>query len=108
MVIAGFRALRENMFYDALRVPQKRDIPSAVGVDIAHVIDCWGDCHLRFGSTGPFLFGQWSIAGAMFAPVVNRFRIYQVDLNEDAKAYCDTISAFQTILEWEAQALDET
>jgi glutathione S-transferase len=61
-----------------------------------------------FGSTGPFLFGRWSIVDAMFAPVVNRFKIYQVDLNEGAKAYCDTISVFPAILEWEAQALDET
>lgn len=102
---AGFRALRENMFYDVLRVPQKKDISPDVDVDIARIFDCWRDCRERFGSSGPFLFGRWSIADAMFASVVNRFKIYQIDLNEDAKAYCDTIGAFPAILEWEAKAL---
>ena len=104
---AGFRALRETMFYDVLREPQKKDVPPDVGVDVARIFDCWRDCRERFGSSGPFLFGWWSIADAMFAPVVNRFRIYQIDLDEDAKAYCDTVSAFPAILEWEAQALEE-
>ena len=105
---AGFRALRENMFYDVLRVPGKIDVLPAVGIDIARIIDCWDDCRERFGSSGPFLFGRWSIADAMFAPVVNRFRIYQLDLADGARAYCDTVSALPAILEWEAQARAET
>ena len=104
---AGFRALRENMFYDVLREPQKKDVPPAVVVDIARIIDCWRECRKRFGLSGPFLFGRWSIADAMFAPVVNRFKIYQIDLDDVAWAYCDTVSSFPAVLEWEAQARAE-
>jgi glutathione S-transferase len=105
---AGFRALREHMPYNARRPTRAIKVPPEVRVDIDRISRCWRDCRAQFGASGPFLFGRWSIADAMYAPVVKRFRIYDVELDEEAKAYCDAVSELPAVREWEAQALDET
>jgi len=60
----------------------------------------------RFG--GPFLFGQRSIADAMFAPVATRLRTYAVEISPQAQSYCATIFADAAFQDWERGALAET
>ena len=105
---AGFRALREHMPYNARRPTRRIDVPPKVRVEIDRISDCWRDCRARFGTSGPFLFGNWSIADAMYAPVVKRYRIYDVELDDEANAYCDAVGALPVVREWEAEALNET
>ncbi|MEE8309697.1 MAG: glutathione S-transferase C-terminal domain-containing protein [Hyphomicrobium sp.] len=78
----------------------------AVELDIHRIITIWRNCRTRFGSGGPFLFGQFSAADAMYAPVASRFRTYVDDLTRyggdgSARAYVEaTIFAMPEIAEW--------
>ena len=83
-------------------------ITPEVQADINRVMAIWRDCRTRFGDAqGAFLFGKFSIADAMYAPVVTRFRTYKVELERDADAYCDTIMGLPAMQEWIAAASNE-
>jgi glutathione S-transferase len=68
----------------------------------------WRECRARFGRGGPFLFGAFSNADAMYAPVVTRFHTYGGELAADTRAYCDTMLATPAMREWFAGAASET
>jgi glutathione S-transferase len=68
----------------------------------------WTGCRQRFGGEGPFLFGRFSIADGMFAPVVTRFATYGVKLEPVAAAYVATIMNLPAMQEWIAAARRET
>jgi glutathione S-transferase len=72
------------------------------------VLALWHECRTTFGKGGPFLFGRVTLADAMFAPVVTRFRTYGVELDGDARAYADAVLALAPIREWIADAERET
>ena len=67
----------------------RRKRSDAVAADIARVTAIWRDCRARSGGRGPFLFGAFSIADAMYAPVATRFRTYGVELDPTCQAYAD-------------------
>lgn len=105
---AGFTALRA-----ALPQNFRRDVPhgtldDAVRQDIARVEAVWHDCRARYGVDGPFLFGGFSNADAMFAPVVGRFLSYQVEVGEEAQDYMRAVLALPAMQEWIATARTET
>jgi len=75
--------------------------------DIARVTAIWSDCRGCFGGTGGFLFGAFSIADAMFAPVVFRFLTYGVGLDPVAQAYCDHMIGLPSMQRWLADAQAE-
>ena len=80
-------------------------LPPAVALDIHRIITIWRNCRTRFGSGGPFLFGQFSAADAMYAPVASRLRTYVDDLTRygddgSARAYVEAIFAMPEIAEW--------
>ena len=102
---SGFRALREHLSMALLeRLPNPNN-PQA-NTEIARVETMWRECRERGGKAGggPFLFGRWSIADAMYAPVVTRFRTYGVKLAATGAAYIETVLADPDFLAWEAQA----
>ena len=67
----------------------------------------WTDCRREFGAEGPFLFGRFSIADAMYAPMAIRCYSYAVDLGAEAAAYRDTLLALEPMREWMAAAEEE-
>jgi glutathione S-transferase len=72
-------------------------------------VTLWGDCRRRFGGSGPYLFGAFTGADAMYAPVASRFRTYLPDLTpygDDgaAAAYVAALFAHPAIVEWQAGA----
>ena len=75
--------------------------------DIARIVALWEECRDRFGGGGTFLFGTFSIADAMYAPVVWRFRTYAVALPSAARAYAEAMEALPAMQEWLAAALAE-
>jgi glutathione S-transferase len=79
-----------------------------VRADIARVFAIWRDCRVRFGDGGPFLFGAFSIADAMYSPVVLRFVSYGVDMDASMQAYVDTLFALPALQEWLCAAAAET
>ncbi len=97
---AGFSALRTNMPMNCRgNLPGKGRAPG-VQEDINRISAIWRDCRARFGASGPYLFGAFSIADAMYGPVVSRFVTYQVDLDADAKAYVNTMWADPAVAAW--------
>lgn len=105
---AGFADLRRHLPMNIRSSFPGREIAPEVQADINRVMAIWRDCRSRFGDgKGDFLFGHFTIADAMFAPVVTRFRTYRIDLEREAEAYCDTITALPAMQEWAAAAKNE-
>ena len=103
----SFTALRRFMPMNVrARKPGKGRAPG-VAEDIERVQAVWNDCRTRFGTGGDYLFGDFGIADAMFAPVVFRFRTYDVHLDTVCGAYVETMLARPDMKEWEAAAIDE-
>jgi glutathione S-transferase len=75
--------------------------------DIARIEELWGAARARYGKGGPFLFGTFTNADAFYAPVVSRFRTYNVKLGREAKEYCETVLALPAMKEWIAGAQAE-
>jgi glutathione S-transferase len=88
---AGFTALRANMPMNVRASLPGRGRTPEVARDIARITALWRDCRARFGEGGPFLFGTFGNADAMYAPVVTRFQTYGVELDPVSRAYADAI-----------------
>jgi glutathione S-transferase len=101
---AGFPALREALSMNVTKTIALPEIPAKAQADIDRIRFIWTDCRRRFGAGGPFLFGRWSIADGMFAPVATRFRTYGVALDPVSAAYVDAIYALPALQEWIAAA----
>jgi len=102
---SGFVTLRNDMSMDLLARLPSPPIGEALEVDISRIVAIWKDTRARFGDGGPFLFGTFSNADAMFAPVATRFRTYGVDLarfgdDGTAAAYAETILGMSAMAEW--------
>jgi len=105
---SGFVALRSNMSMNC-----RRSLPAVgrtveVAGDIERIQRIWSECRERAGSQGPFLFGRFTIADAMYAPVVLRFNIYVVQLSPVARQYADAILALPSLQNWVEAAKAET
>ncbi|MBM3531789.1 MAG: glutathione S-transferase family protein [Alphaproteobacteria bacterium] len=104
---SSFSALRTNMPMNMrANLPGKGRAPG-VQEDVNRISAIWRDCRARFGSGGPYLFGSFSIADAMYGPVVSRFVTYQVELDADAKAYVNTMWADPALAAWAESARRE-
>lgn len=104
---SGFAALRQGMPMDLQAVGSRGDRSSDVMADIARIVAVWEDCRARFAARGPFLFGGFSIADAMYAPVVWRFLSYSVDLPDASRQWVENMAALPAMQEWRARALEE-
>jgi glutathione S-transferase len=103
----GFLALRRHLPMNIRRTPSAREIPPEVQADIDRVTAIWRDCRARYGAGGDCLFGRFTIADAMYAPVVSRFRSYGVALSPVEDAYCTSIMALPAMREWVVAAKAE-
>jgi len=101
----GFQALRQNCPMDINATGLAPADPSAISADVARIVAIWHDCRARFGGTGPFLFGAFSAADAMYAPVVSRFHSYGIDLKGASDT--DGVAARYGEAIWQLPALDE-
>ena len=90
---SGFPALRESLSMNVRKVFAPRTWPAEVGSEIERVQSLWQSCRERHGTGGQFLFGHFSAADAMYAPVEWRFIGYSVPLAPAARAYCDAMLA---------------
>ena len=99
---SGFAALRREMPMDVLADKRGQGHTPEALADAARVQAIWRECLDRSG--GPFLFGEFSIADAMFAPVVTRFRTYGVELDAPLASYSQAMFALPAMREWIADA----
>lgn len=97
---SGFAALRQAMPMDVCAAKPGLARSPEVEADIARLLALWETCRARHGTKGPFLFGDFSIADAMFAPVVFRFRTYDVALPPVARAWTESMLALPALQEW--------
>ncbi|MDP3544982.1 MAG: glutathione S-transferase family protein [Phreatobacter sp.] len=104
---AGFTALRSRCPMNIGRAPKAIAMDEAVQRDVDRLVALWREARSRFGAAGPFLYGAFSAADAMFAPVVNRLHAYDIAVPEDIRAYMDAVMALAAWREWEAAARAE-
>jgi glutathione S-transferase len=105
---AGFVALREECGMSFWRPPAKRSLSAAAQANVARVQQIWTDARTKYGAGGPFLFGEFSAADAMYAPVVQRFIAYEIDVSAPVSAYTQAMTALPAWQEWRRAALRET
>jgi glutathione S-transferase len=104
---AGFGALRSQWPMNA-RAEGRRTAPNPEREsDIARIFELWNDCRARFGAAGPWLFGEYSVADAMYAPVVLRFRTYGAQAS-GMQDYQSTVLADPQLRDWLAAAAAES
>jgi glutathione S-transferase len=105
---SGFAALRNECGMNLHRPIGAIAMSAEARADIARIQQIWIECRARYGKSGPFLFGSFGGADAMFAPVVHRFRTYAIAVVPEVKAYMDTMMALPAFQEWTRAGLAET
>jgi glutathione S-transferase len=109
---SGFVALRNDMSMELLARLPTPPIGDELARDISRIVAIWRETRVKYGVGGPFLFGAFTCADAMYAPVATRFRTYGVDLvafgdDGNAASYAETILALPEMVEWTAGAEGE-
>ena len=97
---SGFHVLRSCMPMNCRAMGRKVALPDELGRDIDRVIAIWSECHRLYGDKGGWLFGDFSVADAMFAPVVLRLRTYGINLPESAGFYPHRLLESEAMQEW--------
>jgi len=105
---SGFLPLRNECGMNLHRPVGGIALSEDARANIARVEEIWSDCRERYGRQGPFLFGAFSGADAMYAPVVHRFRTYAVKVGPIVRAYMETMMALPAFKEWTEAGLEET
>ena len=105
---AGFQTLRSSMTMNFQVHLPGGGWNVAVQKEIDRIVSMWQDARKRFGAGGSFLFGDFSIADAFFAPVVQRFISYAVKVPPAAQAYMEAVAALPGFQEWARAARAET
>ena len=97
---AGFQRLRQVCPTNFRRLQRAIDIPDDVRRDVDRIEAAWATTRARWGQGGPFLFGAFTAADAMFAPVVSRFWTYAVPVKPETQAYMEAIMALPAWQAW--------
>ena len=87
------------------RPPAAIDVSEAVDKDVDRIRYIWAEALQRSG--GPFLFGDFTIADAMFAPVVSRFQVYRLGDSDEVRRYSASMTALEAWQEWISAAREE-
>ncbi len=109
---SGFLALRHRCPMDFINVQPVDEVDETVALNIKRIITLWRDCRQRFGSDGEFLFSEFSIADAMYAPVASRLKTYISDLaafgdDGTASAYIEALFEMPEMKAWGAAVVAE-
>ncbi len=105
---AGFLVLREAMPMNCRAMDRRVSISDALGKDINRIDTMWAGLREKYCGKGPWLFGDFSIADCMYAPVVMRFITYNIAVSETSSIYINNLRAHPKIQLWIEQAMAET
>ena len=105
---SGFVPLRSECGMNLHRPVRAVTLSADAQANVARIDEIWRECRERYGASGPFLFGRFGAADAMYAPVVHRFRTYSIDVAPQARAYMETMMALPAFQEWTKDGLAET
>ena len=101
----GFAPLRKACPMNLWLPVKKRPQPEEVMDCVRRIDALWNDCRARFGLNGPFLFGAFCAADAMYAPIASRLHSYGLAVSDVSRAYIDAILALPAFAEWRAAGL---
>lgn len=104
---SGFEALRTHLPMNCRARGRIRTLTGEAESDVMRVLEIWSSCRREFGSRGEWLFGDFSAADAMFAPVVIRFSGYGIRCDERGSAYVESVLGHPALQEWMNQAQEE-
>ncbi|MGL4636285.1 MAG: glutathione S-transferase family protein [Beijerinckiaceae bacterium] len=105
---AGFAALRRDCPMNMRRQVKKHIVSPEAQKHVERIDAIWSDARQRFGAGGAFLFGSFTNADAMFAPVINRFHVYDLPRSKTAQEYMDTMMALPSWKDWESASRAES
>jgi glutathione S-transferase len=105
---SGFMPLRNECGMNLHRPVRGIALSEDARANIARIEEIWSDCRERYGKQGPFLFGAFTGADAMYAPVVHRFRTYDIKVGPVVQAYMEAMMALPAFKEWTEAGLAET
>jgi glutathione S-transferase len=97
---SGFMALRRQLPMNIRRPVKPHGLDGAAAADVARVDTIWNESRAKFADGGPFLYGAFGAADAMYAPVVWRFHTYAVEVSAAARAYMDAVITLPASVEW--------
>jgi glutathione S-transferase len=104
---SGFTTLRSLWPMNARARNRRTAVTAALEADVERIDEIWNDCRVRFGGDGPWLFGEYSVADAMYAPVVLRFNTYGAHISQTARWYMASVLEDAALQEWLAAAKQE-
>jgi glutathione S-transferase len=104
---SGFTTLRSLWPMNARARNRRTAVTAALEADVERIDEIWNDCRVRFGKDGPWLFGDYSVADAMYAPVVLRFNTYGAHVSQTARWYMATVLEDAALQEWLQAAKQE-
>lgn len=105
---SGFTAIRNEMPMNIRATNRNVEMTPNLEIDIRRVLDIWRDCRSSYTSVKPWLFGDFSVADAMYAPIAARFRTYGVRGNATAETYINTMFSDNPMRQWVEAAHNET
>jgi glutathione S-transferase len=105
---SGFLPLRSECGMNLHRPVGAVTLSADAQANVARVQEIWTECRDRHGKSGPYLFGAFTAADAMYAPVVHRFRTYAIGVSPQVQAYMNTMMALPAFAEWTKAGLAET
>jgi glutathione S-transferase len=104
---SGFQALRNHLPMNMRSSFPNRGVTAEVQAEINRITALWRDCRKNFADGDVFLFDHFTIADAMYAPVVSRFRTYKIELDREASDYVEAIWGLPAMQTWLAAARNE-
>jgi glutathione S-transferase len=104
---AGFPLLRARMPMNCRARERQVTIDAGLELEISRILSIWHECRQNAGDSGPWLYGEFSIADAMFAPVALRFHTYGIDMPAVARDFVETIMQDTDVAQWMLAAAEE-
>lgn len=104
---SGFQLIRDQLPMNCRKDMVFSNISDQLQAEIKRINSIWQDCRLNYQDHGDFLFGEFSIADAMYAPVVLRFNSYGIEVGSTAKQYMQIILALPSLQEWIKEGISE-
>lgn len=104
---SSFMGIRSSCPMNLTKRFKPRDRGEAVVADVARLEALWSEARSRFGADGPYLYGKFSAADAMYAPVVTRLDTYQIEVSAQTRAYMDAVLTHPAFVAWKQSAFQE-
>ncbi len=102
----GFQTLRQSCPMNLAGRYKTPEMTAPLKANVDRIEEIWREARRLYGEEGPFLYGQFSAADAMYAPVVSRFETYAIPVAHDTRTYMEAVKAHPAFVAWRTQALD--